>query len=139
MSDVRESLIDAMRDHYGRVSCVGPDAWESRCDCGWSVCLYDEVTGDNAQFAHDAHLADVLLSLPDIQIDESNAERGTGEYLALRYAENPVEAFNLFIKHWVPPKWHAHLVDTDDNDAEFVRRHIRAASSSTTGARGADR
>lgn len=36
----------------------------------------------------------------------------------------PVEAFDIFIKRWVDPRWWPHLMDSDDNDAEFVRRHI---------------
>lgn len=58
---------------------------------------------------------------------ESTPERGVEDYLALRYATDPVEAFNLFIKAWVPEHFHAHLLDTDENDGEFVRGHIRAA------------
>lgn len=54
-------------------------------------------------------------------------ERGVEEMLALRYADDPIEAFNLFIKAWVSPEWHAHLLDDDENDGEFVRDHIRAA------------
>lgn len=79
-------------------------------------------------YAIPGKLADVLLALPDIQIDEANSERGTEEYLALRYADDPIEAFNLFIKAWVPPRWHGHLLDDDENDAEFVRDHIRAVA-----------
>ncbi|WP_396921610.1 hypothetical protein [Mycolicibacterium sp.] len=126
----RERLTEALREHRyvpGWGALKQGDCWAK--DCHWRG--FDDD--------HAAHLVDVLLSLPDIQIDEANAERGTGEYLALRYADYPVEAFDLFVKYWVPPKWHAHLADTDDNDAEFVRRHIRASSSSTTGARGVDR
>lgn len=127
MSEVRARLIEALREHEQWLSWgVVPEG----IYCGG---CQRRIAGD-----WNAHLVDVLLSLPDIQIDEANAERGTGEYLALRYADEPVEAFDLFIKYWVPPKWHAHLADTDDNDAEFVRRHIRAASSSTTGAKGAE-
>lgn len=55
-------------------------------------------------------------------------ERGVEEYLALRYADDPIEAFNLFIKAWVPEKYHAHLLDDDENDGEFVRGHIRRSA-----------
>lgn len=58
---------------------------------------------------------------------ETKPERSVEEYLKLRYADDPVEAFNLFIKTWVHPRWHAHLLDDDENDAEFVRNHIRDA------------
>lgn len=51
-------------------------------------------------------------------------ERGAEEYIALRYADDPIEAFNLFIKAWVPEEWHGHLLDTDENDGQFVRDHI---------------
>lgn len=60
-------------------------------------------------------------------IVQANPERGVEEMLALRYADDPVEAFNLFIRAWVSPSWHAHLLDDDGNDGEFVRGHIRAA------------
>lgn len=35
------------------------------------------------------------------------------------------EAFNIFIRRWVHPQWWPHLLDDDDNDAEYVRRWIR--------------
>lgn len=37
----------------------------------------------------------------------------------------PEEAFNIFIRRWVHPQWWPHLLDNDDNDAEYVRRWIR--------------
>jgi hypothetical protein len=40
---------------------------------------------------------------------------------------DPIEVFNIFIKRNVDTKHHAHLADSDDNDAEFVRRAIRDA------------
>lgn len=49
------------------------------------------------------------------------------DYLALRNAEDPVAAFNLFVKRWVHPDWHPHLMNSDDNEAEFVRSAIRLA------------
>lgn len=64
--------------------------------------------------------------------DSEPYERGVEEYLALRYADDPVEAFNLFIKAWVQPEWHGHLLDDDENDGEFVRGHIRKAAAHAT-------
>ncbi len=50
------------------------------------------------------------------------------EYLALAgYGENigAEEAFNIFIRRWIDPRWWPHLMDSDDNEAEYVRRWIR--------------
>lgn len=38
------------------------------------------------------------------------------------------EAFNIFIQRWIDPSWWPHLMDNDDNEAEFVRRFIRGES-----------
>lgn len=35
------------------------------------------------------------------------------------------EAFDIFVKRWIDPQWWPHLMDNDDNEAEFVRRFIR--------------
>lgn len=59
-------------------------------------------------------------------------ERGVEEYLALRYADDPIEAFNLFIKAWVPERYHEHLLDNDENDGQFVRNHINSARGVVT-------
>jgi len=50
------------------------------------------------------------------------------EYLALAgHGENigAEEAFNIFIRRWIDPRWWPHLMDSDDNEAEYVRRWIR--------------
>jgi hypothetical protein len=54
------------------------------------------------------------------------------EYLRLRELSeeaarerDAIEAFNLFLKRWVHPDWWGHIMDDDDNDAEYVRRAIR--------------
>lgn len=39
-----------------------------------------------------------------------------------------VEAFDIFIRRWIDPRWWPHLMDNDDNEAEFVRRFIRGES-----------
>lgn len=49
------------------------------------------------------------------------------EYQALRFATDPIEAFNLFVKRHVDPSLHAHFADDDDNEAEYVRRAISLA------------
>lgn len=49
------------------------------------------------------------------------------DYLALQSATDPEAAFNLFVHRWVHPTWHPHLADSDDNEAEYVRRAIRKA------------
>jgi hypothetical protein len=46
------------------------------------------------------------------------------EYLQLRNGTDPIEAFNLFIKRNCPDLY-AHFIDSDDNEAEFVRRIMR--------------
>jgi len=54
----------------------------------------------------------------------SRSNEDTEEYLRLRYKASAIEAFNLFIKRNVPEDLHAHFADSDDNEAEFVRRAI---------------
>lgn len=49
------------------------------------------------------------------------------EYVALRDATDPIDAFNLFVKRNVDPSLHAHFADSDPNEAEYVRRAIKAA------------
>ena len=51
--------------------------------------------------------------------------RSANERQLARDATNPIDAFNLFIQNWVPETWHAHLLDNDDNDAEYVRDTVR--------------
>lgn len=58
---------------------------------------------------------------------EQSAAAEQAEYQALRFATDPIEAFNLFVKRHVDPSLHAHFADNDDNEAEYVRRAIRAA------------
>lgn len=41
-----------------------------------------------------------------------------------RALTDPVEAFDEFIRRWVAPTMQAHLLDSDDNDAEFIRSLI---------------
>lgn len=52
-------------------------------------------------------------------------------YVRLHAAEDPIEAFNVFIERWVPLAMRAHLMDNDDNDAEWVRGMIRRAIERT--------
>lgn len=47
------------------------------------------------------------------------------EYIRLRNTTDPIEAFNIFIKRNCPDLY-AHFIDTDDNEAEFVRRAINS-------------
>lgn len=50
------------------------------------------------------------------------------EYINLRYEiTDPIEAFNLFIKRNLP-ELYAHFIDSDDNEAEYVRRIVTAHS-----------
>jgi hypothetical protein len=51
-------------------------------------------------------------------------------YIELRTTNDPIKAFNLFIERNVDPSLHAHYADSDDNEAEFVRRSIRIAAKS---------
>lgn len=60
------------------------------------------------------------------------AAHTTEQHIALRYADDPIEAFNLFIQRWVPANWHGHLLDTDENDGQFVRDHITSAIHGAT-------
>lgn len=59
--------------------------------------------------------------------DTTDEAAEQAEYQALRFATDPVEAFNLFVKRNVPANLRSHFAGTDDNEAEYVRRAIRAA------------
>lgn len=48
------------------------------------------------------------------------------EYIELRTSIDPIKAFNLFVKRNCPADVQAHFADSDDNEAEFVRRIIRS-------------
>lgn len=50
----------------------------------------------------------------------------------VRNEPDAVEAFNKFIKKWCP-EYSAHLVDSDDNDGEFMRQKIVDAKDLTVG------
>lgn len=52
-------------------------------------------------------------------------ETSDAEHAAFRRAADPVEAFNLFVRRWVPEQWHGHLLDDDENDGEHMRRLLR--------------
>lgn len=45
----------------------------------------------------------------------------------VRYETDVIEAFNKFIEKWCP-RYYAHLIDDDENDGEFIREKIVAAS-----------
>jgi hypothetical protein len=47
------------------------------------------------------------------------------DYIRLREVEDPIEGFNLFLRRNIPPAWLPHYLDSDDNEAEFVRRKIQ--------------
>lgn len=69
-----------------------------------------------------------LPEIPDWHTANSTGAPGELEdYLALRDSQDAEAVFNLFVKRWVHPSWHPHLADSDDNEAEYVRRTIRAA------------
>ncbi|MCH9731655.1 MAG: hypothetical protein K0U84_18595 [Actinomycetia bacterium] len=51
----------------------------------------------------------------------------TQNYVRFRATKDPIEAFNLFIRQWVSPAMHAHLLDDDDNDAQWMRDRIEHA------------
>lgn len=59
--------------------------------------------------------------------DISIADEELREYIKLRYSTDPIEAFNLFIKRNCPDLY-AHFIDTDDNEAEYVRRIISSTN-----------
>ena len=82
----------------------------------------DEQT--KALRAHvDRQLAE-SVSQPE-PVPDAAAEQA--EYEALLSATDPIAAFNLFVKRNVDPSLHAHFSDSDANEAEFVRRAIRAS------------
>ncbi|WP_141564416.1 hypothetical protein [Mycolicibacterium palauense] len=45
----------------------------------------------------------------------------------LNTSDDPIEVFNAFVTLRTDPSLHAHFADSDDNDAESVRRAIRRA------------
>lgn len=47
-------------------------------------------------------------------------------------APDAVAAFDVFLQTWVPSRWHGHLLDNDENDAERVRDAIRAGTDQET-------
>jgi len=49
------------------------------------------------------------------------------DYLELQAGNDPIACFNVFIRRWVDPAWWPHLMDSDDNEAEYVRRAIERA------------
>lgn len=56
-------ITETLGEHHGEVSCVGPDAWESRCECTWSSgYFYDSATGDDAQWSLDDHVAQEIYN-----------------------------------------------------------------------------
>lgn len=54
--------------------------------------------------------------MKDTQIDHT---------IDVRYEPDLEEAFNKFIKKWCG-KWYSHLIDTDENDGQFIRDKIQA-------------
>ncbi len=69
-SDVLDTQIiaDVIGEHRGEVSCVGPDAWESRCDCKWSSgYFYEGTAADEARWEHDAHVATEIRKAVDAE------------------------------------------------------------------------
>lgn len=58
MSAAQKLIGEVIAEHRGTVSCVGPDAWESHCDCEWSSgYFYEGGAKDEARWEHDAHVA----------------------------------------------------------------------------------
>ncbi|MCT7373384.1 hypothetical protein [Mycolicibacterium llatzerense] len=72
----------------------------------------------------DRQLADSVRH-PEQVLDAAAVEQA--EYQALRFATDPIAAFNLFVKRNVAPSLQPHFADNDDNEAEYVRRAIRGA------------
>lgn len=68
MNEQAELVAETMREHRGEVSCVGPDAWEAVCSCKWdSGYVYDCISGDEVQWAHDDHVAaEVVKGLKEL-------------------------------------------------------------------------
>lgn len=55
-----------------------------------------------------------------------NCESAWGGEIRLGRA---LKAFDDFIRQWVPPENHSHLLDNDNNAAERVRQAIRDCST----------
>ena len=118
-------IIHTENEVIARAQAVMTDTGCKDCDdenCGWGAYARLEALAEIVP-----ELISEIHRLQGELYAEQTEERGVEEYLALRYADDPVEAFDLFVKHWVSPKWHAHLLNDDENDGEFVRGHIRRA------------
>lgn len=56
-------IAEILGEHRGELSCVGPAAWEARCECTWSSgYFHDSANGDEARWTHDDHVAQEIYS-----------------------------------------------------------------------------
>jgi len=78
--------------------------------------LFDELINLAGEVSADVADADYPLSM---EADENRRR--------IWSVSDPVAAFDAFIETWVAPRWHAHLLDNDTNDAEYVRTVIRGS------------
>lgn len=63
------------------------------------------------------------MSNPDIDLNDPRYQ--------LQSVTDPVAKFNLFIEKWCPD--YAHLIDSDDNDGEEIRRMLRELQADGNG------
>lgn len=55
--------------------------------------------------------------------NDPQLETGIDDSIDIRYEGDLETAFNKFIKKWCG-KWYPHLIDSDENDGQFIRDKI---------------
>ncbi len=93
--------------------------------------VLEEADGDLLDVACCALDALEAAGYAVVKLPESQGPWGPGsleDYAKLSGQQecSAVEAFNIFIRRNLPVARHAHLLDSDDNDGQFVRDVIEA-------------
>lgn len=93
MSDAQKLIAEVIAEHRGTVSCVGPDAWESYCDCEWSSdYFYEGGAEDEAQWEHDAHVA--------AEVDKALGGLTRKKAVVRDYPDNEGEPKSRWVSGW---------------------------------------
>lgn len=114
-------------DPEGEDFIISPEFWGPHGQYGDKKDLWEEEKLAYEIFDHHS-------SLVKDAIEKKNpVPGGLQDYLKLSGQVEGVtaeEAFNIFIHRWIDSRWWPHLMDDDDNEAEYVRRFIRREQSS---------
>lgn len=84
--------------------------------------VQDEHDPNTSRLVHLTPVADAIMQLLTQARKEPEIDHG----IDVRNEDDPLKAFDLFIKKWCP-RHHVHLVDSDENDGEFMRQKIAQA------------